>query len=303
MRVLLFLVVCMSVCASVSGQIVVDHECTNLSAIPSSAIENAKAQLHVAYEHTSHGSQIITGMTGLEGFAGSLFDWNNGPSTGALDIDDRFSGGTDLGNSDWPNLTRTYLDTPANSDVNVIIWSWCGQVSWATESDINTYLSAMTTLESEYPGVQFVYMTGHLDGTGLTGNLHIRNQQIRDYCNTNNKVLFDFADIETYDPGGVYYGDKHPTDGCNYDYDGNGTTEQSGDPAVPTGGDRNWAMDWQDAHTEGVDWFDCSPAHTQPLNGNLKAYAAWWLWARLAGWSGPSPGENAVQDRCWAIYE
>ena len=31
-----------------------------------------------------------------------------------------------------------------------------------------------------------------------------------------------------------------------------------------------------------------SPAHTQALNGNLKAYAAWWLWARLGGWNGES---------------
>jgi hypothetical protein len=30
-------------------------------------------------------------------------------------------------------------------------------------------------------------------------------------------------------------------------------------------------------------------AHSQPLNGNLKAYSAWWLWARLAGWPGPQP--------------
>ena len=30
------------------------------------------------------------------------------------------------------------------------------------------------------------------------------------------------------------------------------------------------------------------PDHTQALNGNLKAYAAWWLWARLGGWNGES---------------
>jgi len=31
------------------------------------------------------------------------------------------------------NNTRAYLDAPANKDVNVIIWSWCGQVSTYTQ--------------------------------------------------------------------------------------------------------------------------------------------------------------------------
>ena len=51
-------------------------------------------------------------------------------------------------------------------------------------------------------------MTGHLDGTGPSGNLYARNDQIRDYCVANGKVLFDFADIESWDPGGVYYPDE-----------------------------------------------------------------------------------------------
>ena len=49
----------------------------------------------------------------------------------------------------------------------------------------------MNKLENEYPNVHFVYMTGHLDGSGLNGNLHIRNEQIRNYCKNNNKILFD----------------------------------------------------------------------------------------------------------------
>ena len=113
--------------------------------------------------------------------------------------------------------------------------------------------------------MRFVYMTGHPDGSGLTGNLHVRNQQIRDYCEANNKILYDFDDIESYDPDGNYFGDKNVTDSCAYN-----------------GG--NWAIEWQDSHTQGVDWYDCDSAHSQPLNANLKAYAAWWLWARLAGW-------------------
>jgi len=49
----------------------------------------------------------------------------------------------------------------------------------------------------------------------------------------------------------------------------------------------NWATAWQASHTEDLDWYDCHAAHSQPLNANRKAYAAWWLWARLAGWAGP----------------
>jgi hypothetical protein len=51
----------------------------------------------------------------------------------------------------------------------------------------------MDALEKEYPKVIFIYMTGHLDGTGEHGNLNMRNNQIRDFCRRNHKVLYDFA--------------------------------------------------------------------------------------------------------------
>ncbi len=256
----------------VGGAIIADHSCTDVSAIPEAAIENAKATLHIAYGHTSHGSQIVTGMTGLVGFLGDLYGFNDGGTGGALDLKDQpFSGASDLGNPDriaWAAATRAYLD--AHPAINVVIWSWCGQVSSATEEDIDLYLDLMSGLEADYPGVRFVYMTGHLDGSGLTGNLHLRNEQIRAYCAAHDKVLYDFADIETYDPDGVWYGDKIPNDACDYDTDANGTR------------DGNWAIEWQNAHPG--EWYACTSAHSQPLNANRKAYAAWWLWARLAGW-------------------
>ena len=71
-----------------------------------------------------------------------------------------------------------FFDT---NNINVVIWSWCGGVSDNTEEGINIYLNAMNQLEEDYPDVKFVYMTGHLDGTGEEGNLHIRNEQIRKF--------------------------------------------------------------------------------------------------------------------------
>jgi hypothetical protein len=256
------------------ADLIIDHRCININTIPSESISAAKKNLHIAYSHTSHGSQVTDGMTGLTSFKGTLFSWNNGGSGGALDLHDYAMSG-DLGAPDrtsWATQTRTYL--AANADVNVIIWSWCGQVSTSTEADITAYLNLMSGLEKDFKNVKFVYMTGHLDGTGLTGNLHLRNEQIRNYCKTNNKILFDFADIECYNPDGVYFGAKKPNDACDYDNDGNGSLES------------NWAIQWQNTHTQGKDWYNCSSAHSQPLNANQKAYAAWWLWARIAGWDG-----------------
>ncbi|MFN2283423.1 MAG: hypothetical protein ACK2UQ_03315, partial [Anaerolineae bacterium] len=57
--------------------------------------------------------------------------------------------------------------------------------------------------------------------------------------------------------------------------------------------DKNWALDWQGTHTENVDWYSCSCAHSQSLNCNQKAYAVWALWARLAGWNGGSSALDA----------
>ncbi len=277
-KMLLFFIVSVIPVSVFSQAIIADHNCTNIKSIPENAILDAKSKLHIAYGHTSHGSQLITGMNNLDEFMGGngLYVWNDGPKEGFLDIDDNFVGG-DLGhNGDtaWASRTRDYLNNSAHSDVNVVIWSWCGGVSDNTEEGIQIYLDKMNELEQDFPNVKFVYMTGHLDGSGEDGNLHLRNEQIRAYCRNNNKILFDFADIESYDPDGNYFLDKMANDNCDYDTDGNGSR------------DGNWAEEWQNSHTEGVDWYDCYAAHSKPLNGNLKAYAAWWLWAKLVGWEG-----------------
>jgi hypothetical protein len=258
--------------------VVVNHTNIDLGDIPSSWISQAKQTLHIAYGHTSHGSQLTTGMAGLVTWKGANYAFNTGGTGGALDLRDYYGdfGGlgiaSDLGNpnrSAWENATRAYLDQ--NPAINVIIWSWCGQVD-GTESEIQHYLDVMDILEGDYPGVKFVYMTGHTDGSALTGNVPIRNKQIRDYCIANKKILYDFADIESYDPDGDYFGDKLVNDACDYDSNGDGVL------------DSNWAVNWQNAHPG--EWYDCVSAHSQPLNANLKAYAAWHLWARLAGWDG-----------------
>lgn len=262
-----------------TGGIVADHlAAAAFDTIPSTYINAAKTNLHIAYGHTSHGSQLVTGMNALAS-ANSLYAWNNGGTGGALDLHDYAMGGDAGYYPDWVNNTRSYLGTPNasgrgsnNPDVNVVIWSWCGQVSSQTQQGmIDQYLAPMSQLEADYWGVRFVYMTGHLDGGGSAGNLHLRNQQIRNYCSTNNKILFDFADIESYDPtGATNFMLQNATDACTY---------SSG----------NWATEWITANpthvltTLAASCGDC--AHSEKLNCALKGRAVWWLWARLTGWN------------------
>jgi hypothetical protein len=269
------------------GQLIINHLNTDITTLTQDEINNAKSVLHIAYGHTSHGSQVTDGMTGLVGFANGggkeldlptdFFAWNDGGTDDALDLEDYAMGG-DVGYFPaWRDNTLSFLGTvdpttgrgTNNPDVNVIMWSWCGQAAGYSQSQmISDYLNPMKTLEGIYFGVKFVYMTCHLDGSGAAGNLNVRDQQIRDYCTANKKILYDFEDIESYDPDGlVNYMELFANDNCDYD---------------SLGFSRNWATRWQNTHEEGFDWYDVSCAHSQSLNGNQKAYAAWRMFAEIA---------------------
>jgi hypothetical protein len=253
-----------------SGQdavtMIINHQCTDISKIPLQWINQAKSSLKVWYVHTSHGSQITAGMENLQSHYGSPYDFNESGSGGALSYQEELGDLGHNGDLTWENKTRNHLNQPDN-DRNVVIWSWCAGVSDNTEEGIDIYLNAMNQLEIDYPDVTFIYMTGHLDGTGESGNLNVRNNQIRSYCIDNNKILFDFADIESYDPDGNYFLDLHANDNCDY-----------------AGG--NWAQERCAEHPNSDLCWSSSCAHSQALNCNLKGRAFWWMMARITGWDG-----------------
>jgi hypothetical protein len=270
-------------CTVSAGYLLIDHDSVSeFQEIPSYYLSKARNDFNVSYAHTSHGSQIVRGMNLLTGshvssyslscsdFSASSteYDYCNDYSSGTtpqgvLSLWDRnIEGANDLGNPDrtaWYYATINHLNG-VGSDRNMIMWSWCGQVYTATESDIaDYYLANMNDLETRYPDVKFIYMTGHLNTGGPEGNVYARNNQIRDYVRDNNKILFDFADIESYDPDGNYY---------------------------PYGGDEcGWCSDWCSAH-ECPDCGSASCVHSHCFNCYQKGKAFWVMLARLSGWDG-----------------
>ena len=244
-----------SACADV---IIIYHTCTDLSEIPDEWIEKAK-NLTIHYAHTSHGSQITSGVEKLEtqhpeySFARRvnsteglppvedppalrLYDGN--PPETYISPDDYWGGESGM------DRTRAVAAT-GNYDFSM--WSWCGQQSSNSEATTQRYLDNLCMLESEYPDMRFIYMTGHTDGSGETGNLNMRNNQVRDYCVANDKILFDFADIESYDPDGNYFLDLNAEDDCDYNVG-------------------NWADEWCAAHPGSDLCAYCSCAYSKPLN-------------------------------------
>ncbi len=273
--------------------------------IPEKYIDKARTTLHIAYQHTSHGTQVARGMFGLPDYKKGdeiLFGiTNNSPEPGKLDFRDYALAtyavpgvdGSDLSRNEtaFIQATRNFLNDKANDDVNIIMWSWC---NIAGHLPVVNYLPGMDSLITEYGEggtmigngegmrqnpVTFIFMTGHANLESNTGEGNPKNQAelIIEYCRNNGLYCLDYYSIDTYDMEDNYW-------------------EDTGDDGNSSAYGGNFYVNWQNAHELGKDWYENKKeprgevvfgAHnSQHITANRKAYAMWWILARIAGWDG-----------------
>jgi len=110
-------------------------------AVVAEYVAGAQTSYRIFYGHTSHGSQIVSGMDMIYA-ADDRFGYNAG--SGTLSLEEREDDLGEYGDLSWADITRDVLNEPG-SDINMVMWSWCGGCSDNTEEGINAYLNAMTS--------------------------------------------------------------------------------------------------------------------------------------------------------------
>ena len=276
-----------------------------LESIPEEYIKKARNTLHIAYQHTSHGTHVSYGMFGLQDFKSGyeiLFGiTNNNPTENKLDFRDYAMSSyaadgetaTDLSADEtgFIQATRNYLDDPDNAEINVVMWSWCNIAGHLVEQN---YLPGMQTLINEYGEggskigdganqrsvpVTFIFMTGHANANSNLGEREPKSQAdtIINYCKAYGYYCLDYFGIDSHCMNNNFWEDAGD----------NGNSDLYGG---------NFFEDWQDSHTLGVDYYEnkTSPGgsvsygqhNTQHITANRKAFAMWNILARIAGWDG-----------------
>ena len=245
--------------------IVIDHLCTDLTPIPSAWIDSVQKHIRLHYGHTSHGHQLTRGFELVEAsdpaWAFAL-EYQSLPSVpGALCVFDGQESVTYVIPEDYwnsasgMNKTRNVLRN--NPSISASMFGWCTQMDGASAVYVQAYLDSMSKLETEFPNVTFVYMTGNAQAASGAGyNRHQRNEQIRQFCKSNNKVLYDFADLDCW----WFNPNTRQWEYSTYLYNGN---------VVPV----------QHPHFNGNEW-----GHTTLESCEQKGKALWGLFVSIGGW-------------------
>ena len=168
-----------------TGVDAIDH---NFATLSSEQVAEAAA-VTIYLEHASVGGNISSGLDDLE-TADSSYDRSN------LVFFNR-------GNPGWQQKIDGFAanlnaSTPSPDDYDAVTMKYC---YIDTGADFAYYRDVMLDLENDFPDTIFVWWTMPLQTSGSSAR-DAFNAAVRTYCEANDKLLFDIADIESHDPDG-----------------------------------------------------------------------------------------------------
>lgn len=225
---------------SLAGAIIIDHTCVDVSSLTEGQINQAK-NVMLYFEHASVGGNIEDGLNNLAS-SDSRFSRTNficlsrGNPSAKAKIDDFYTRLTD----------PTATDYHDPDDYDAMMMKFCyidnsyGGFTTITGM-FEYYRDKMNSLQSQFPDTIMVWWTIPLETTGDTAK-DTYNTLIRNYCNANDKMLYDIADIESHDPSGNAITDK--TGECLYP----AYTSDGGHPNQTAGNSRLAKAFWNMAY-------------------------------------------------------
>lgn len=288
-RLLLLLTLLVFMSTVTFSQMIFDHTFVDETQIPANYIELVKDNVCLQWVGASHGHQVMTGIE-LAELDNPLLDATVSTQASGWCLPD--TGPFRCMNGYIPYYTncnctsnwggpQAFWEPPKGPeamdklfiqcgyDVNVAGWTWCTELHNGSYN-LQAYFDQMEIYEDIYPWCTFIYSTATTEYQGDQGwNRWNNNNIIRQYCLDNNKILFDFADIECWYNGEFSY------------YIHNGDT-------VPT---RHSAYPDEGYH------------HTNYLNCANKGRVIWSMMAYIEGWNPtPPPNEAPAFDKEYQIF-
>lgn len=204
----LLIVFFISACKLFSGAIVVGY--TNAISVSSNwpSVKNQAARFNWFFAHASVGDDIMNGIESLYTSNPTLYPLTHNSATGMPPATTQAGVIYDYmrGNPGWQakvdGFSNYVCNGWSNGAVNVVMNKFCFIDPY---TDINYYLNSMTNLELTHLQTFFIYatipLTTNEDSDNYTRNIF--NDTLRAWVQTNNRILYDVADIEAHDPNGV----------------------------------------------------------------------------------------------------